>query len=69
MPQELTETTTTGQAGQWFAKLQGMGPVIGLVVLCVVGTLLIGVPCAYALARSRSRCVPPRLRILTAQLR
>ncbi|MGM9427092.1 ABC transporter permease [Hydrogenophaga sp. MI9] len=40
MPQEPTETATTGQAGQWLAKLQGMGPVIGLVVLCVVGTLL-----------------------------
>ena len=35
-----TKTATTGQAGQWFAKLQGMGPVIGLVLLCVVGTLL-----------------------------
>lgn len=37
---ELTKTATTGQAGQWLAKLQGMGPVIGLVLLCVVGTLL-----------------------------
>mgnify|MGYP000700411227 CR=1 FL=1 len=36
MPQELTKTT----ANQWLAKLQGMGPVIGLVLLCVVGTLL-----------------------------
>lgn len=42
MPQELTKTTApaASQAGQWLAKLQGMGPVIGLVLLCVVGTLL-----------------------------
>lgn len=35
-----TKTATAGQASQWLAKLQGMGPVIGLVLLCVVGTLL-----------------------------
>nr|WP_315479699.1 ABC transporter permease [uncultured Rhodoferax sp.] len=42
MPQELTKTTApaASQAGQWLAKLQGMGPVIGLVLLCVLGTLL-----------------------------
>jgi len=42
MPQEPTKTTApaASQAGQWLAKLQGMGPVIGLVLLCVVGTLL-----------------------------
>ncbi len=40
MPPELTKTVTPGQTGQWLAKLQGMGPVIGLVLLCAVGTLL-----------------------------
>ncbi|WP_310564274.1 ABC transporter permease [Hydrogenophaga sp.] len=36
MPQEPTETP----AGRGLARLQGMGPVIGLVLLCVAGTLL-----------------------------
>ena len=42
MPQELTKAAApaASQAGQWLAKLQGMGPGIGLVLLCVVGTLL-----------------------------
>jgi ribose transport system permease protein len=40
MPQEPTENTTLGHASRWLGQLQGMGPVIGLVVLCVVGTLL-----------------------------
>ena len=32
-----------------------IGASLGLSLLCVVGNLLIGAPCAYALARSRSR--------------
>ncbi|MBT9553718.1 MAG: ABC transporter permease [Hydrogenophaga sp.] len=40
MPQEPTENATTGHASRWLGQLQGMGPVIGLVLLCVVGTLL-----------------------------
>ena len=44
-PERTKEPTTTtapamAQASQWLAKLQGMGPVIGLVLLCVLGTLL-----------------------------
>lgn len=44
MQQELTKTTVSAaaQSGQWLAKLEGMGPVIGLVLLCLVGTLLNG---------------------------
>jgi len=39
MRPEPTKTTSI-HASQWLAKLQGTGPVIGLVVLCIVGTLL-----------------------------
>lgn len=38
MPQEPTNTG----AAPWWAKLQGKGPVIGLVLLCILGTLLNG---------------------------
>lgn len=46
-PERTKEPTSTtvpsaAQASQWLAKLQGMGPVIGLVLLCVLGTLLNG---------------------------
>jgi ribose transport system permease protein len=37
-----TTAPSAAQASQWLAKLQGMGPVIGLVLLCVLGTLLNG---------------------------
>lgn len=37
-----TTAPSAAQASQWLAKLQGMGPLIGLVLLCVLGTLLNG---------------------------
>jgi ribose transport system permease protein len=44
MPQEPTmeptKTASPAQARPGLARLQGMGPVIGLVLLCVIGTLL-----------------------------
>ncbi|OYQ38952.1 ABC transporter permease [Rhodoferax sp. TH121] len=39
---EPTKTATTGAASHWLGKLHGMGPVIGLVLLCIAGTLLNG---------------------------
>jgi ribose transport system permease protein len=45
MPQEPTDATTTlaipaAAKPHWFATLQSLGPVIGLVLLCMAGTLL-----------------------------
>jgi ribose transport system permease protein len=40
MPLEPTKTNPTSQVRTLLGKLHGMGPVIGLVLLCVVGTLL-----------------------------
>ncbi|MBK1682845.1 ABC transporter permease [Rhodoferax fermentans] len=41
MPQEPTKTLPTAQAAApWLGRLQGLGPVIGLVLLCVAGTWL-----------------------------
>lgn len=40
MPQVPINSAPPAPLGKWFASLQGMGPVIGLLVLCVVGTLL-----------------------------
>jgi putative spermidine/putrescine transport system permease protein len=50
----------SGLTLRWFMQvLDGYGNTISwsllLGLLCVLGTLLIGVPCAYALARSKSR--------------
>jgi ribose transport system permease protein len=41
MPQEHAERTGTASSG-WAARLHGLGPVIGLALLCVAGTLLNG---------------------------
>ena len=32
----------SGNSGHWFGRVQALGPVIGLVLLCIVGTLLNG---------------------------
>lgn len=45
MPQEPTDVAATlaipaAEKPHWFATLQSLGPVIGLVLLCVAGTLL-----------------------------
>ena len=41
MPQVLTNSAPrTTEGKRWFAMVQGFGPVIGLVLLCIVGTLL-----------------------------
>ena len=41
MPQEPTKALPTAQAATpWLGRLQGLGPVIGLVLLCVAGTWL-----------------------------
>src|SRR5690606_2081820 len=39
----------------WEVYGSTVGASIGLALACVICTLLLGVPCAYALARSRSR--------------
>jgi ribose transport system permease protein len=39
MPQEHAERTTAQRPG-WAARLHGLGPVIGLALLCIAGTLL-----------------------------
>ncbi|MBC7993637.1 MAG: ABC transporter permease [Rhizobacter sp.] len=45
MPQERTEDTRTSpatarQPARWRTRLQGLGPVLGLVLLCIAGTWL-----------------------------
>jgi ribose transport system permease protein len=40
MQQELTDSPRRSLASRWWAHLHGVGPVLGLVLLCVVGTLL-----------------------------
>ena len=43
MPQEPTKAAPTAQAATpWLGRLQGLGPVIGLVLLCLAGTWLNG---------------------------
>ena len=51
----------SGLTLRWIGEVwENYGGTVGLSLLlalaCVVGNLLIGVPCAYAMARSRSRC-------------
>jgi ribose transport system permease protein len=41
MPPAPAETTA-GRAAAWWGRLHGLGPVAGLVVLCIAGTLLNG---------------------------
>ena len=36
----VTRTAPAGRLGRWWMTLQGVGPLVGLVVLCVAGTLL-----------------------------
>ncbi len=50
----------SGLTTRWFVEVwEVYGGTVGwslvLALVCVVGTVLLGVPCAYALARSRSR--------------
>src|SRR5438067_378355 len=50
----------SGLTLRWLAEVwENYGGTVGwsiaLAVACVAGTVLLGVPCAYALARSRSR--------------
>ncbi len=50
----------SGLTTRWFGEVwEVYGGTVGwslaLALICVVGTVLLGVPCAYALARSRSR--------------
>src|SRR5882672_7847733 len=46
MPPARTEARPRSAAAQWagrsFARLHGLGPIVGLALLCVIGTLLNG---------------------------
>src|SRR6218665_1807384 len=40
MPQERTEQRSTEAARPWWSRLHGVGPILGLVLLCLAGGLL-----------------------------
>ena len=40
MPQERTEVRSGSAARPWWSRLHGVGPILGLVLLCIAGALL-----------------------------
>ena len=41
-PTDVSRQPSGGGSGHWFGRVQALGPVIGLVLLCIAGTLLNG---------------------------